>query len=686
MKEKTKNIPEQIKDYFVELPQSDAGLYLLVAMLSATVFVIIYGFRVIIPTNADWLLAGGDLSQHYLGWVAYRASRWFFPIGMLNTLAYPIHTSVIFTDSIPLFAFFFKLLSPLLPTTFQYFGIFGVFCFVMQGVLAAKIVRAHTDEKSYVIFSSLLVVLSPVMILRMYMHTALAAHWILLLALEPIFARENFKDTKKLALRVFWIALCSATVHMYFVMLSGILMLGICLQQILEKKYLISLFLLFEYLGLIAFFIWIFGGFSSGANGVSEGLGDFSANLNTLYNPTCQGNTWSQILPQFPLYHMGQYEGFGYLGFGTILLCIGAFSLKLGGRFFPFVKKHYQTVLVSLVICVIALIFALSPKGSYNDRLLFTIPLPEFLFYKWAIFRASGRAIWILVYTFSFAAILTVLTMKSIRNAIVFVMLCLVLQVFDIIGALEARQKQYAQPIVYKDHFRGVSFWETLGREPYKHVLLCLDFNGDNNRWFSITDWALSHGKTVNNFDFAREMTNEVNAYKEKALKKLPKDTIYIFSDGEMIDCLNYDLHFYHVDDYVIGTVKKLNGFPEMKRNEFSQMYFFKDDYISKNGGEDTDEKRILYPGGAYFGPFWKLAAGEYELKFSGENMVGHVMIEISSENGQHVYPFQTRQQTENEVTIAFTIPKNTENFEMKVQNISDENVAVIYEKLQCVK
>ena len=47
----------------------------------------------------DFIIAQGE---------AYRNSDWHFPIGMIDSLVYPNQTSVIYTDSIPLFAIFFK--------------------------------------------------------------------------------------------------------------------------------------------------------------------------------------------------------------------------------------------------------------------------------------------------------------------------------------------------------------------------------------------------------------------------------------------------------------------------------------------------------------------------------------------------------------------------------------------------
>jgi hypothetical protein len=116
---------------------------------------------------------------------------------MMDTLVYPDATSIIFTDSIPLFAVFFKILSPVLPEQFQYFGLWGIMCFALQGLLAARILRNYTENKNLLVVSSLLFVFTPVMIGRMFGHTSLAGHWILLLGLEPIFAYKKYHGNKK---------------------------------------------------------------------------------------------------------------------------------------------------------------------------------------------------------------------------------------------------------------------------------------------------------------------------------------------------------------------------------------------------------------------------------------------------------------------------------------------------------
>lgn len=76
-----------------------------------------------------------------------------FPLGCTDYLSYPNKMSVVFTDSIPCFAVLFKILSPVLPDEFQYFGLWGMLCFVLQGILSVRIVRNFTYSGVYAVLA-----------------------------------------------------------------------------------------------------------------------------------------------------------------------------------------------------------------------------------------------------------------------------------------------------------------------------------------------------------------------------------------------------------------------------------------------------------------------------------------------------------------------------------------------------
>jgi len=56
------------------------------ALLGFLVFYIMYGFGCLDPSRTDWLMNGGDLQQHFIGWEFYRLSDWSFPIGLAQSL------------------------------------------------------------------------------------------------------------------------------------------------------------------------------------------------------------------------------------------------------------------------------------------------------------------------------------------------------------------------------------------------------------------------------------------------------------------------------------------------------------------------------------------------------------------------------------------------------------------------
>lgn len=116
-------------------------------ILGMLVFVMIYGIKVCNPVYTAFISLGGDIQQHYLGWCYYRNSGWHFPIGLMDGVIESELISIIYTDSIPLLAVPFKIISPLLPEQFQYFGLWGL--------LSAGLIGLWGGEDFKIIFSLL---------------------------------------------------------------------------------------------------------------------------------------------------------------------------------------------------------------------------------------------------------------------------------------------------------------------------------------------------------------------------------------------------------------------------------------------------------------------------------------------------------------------------------------------------
>ena len=98
------------------------------------------------PFKVDWLLpfwrGTVDSSDHYIGWEFFRHTpllQW--PIGANYPLGMELSSSIVFTDSIPIAAYIAKLLNPILPTTFQYLGIWIWLCFALQAFFAQRFLK-----------------------------------------------------------------------------------------------------------------------------------------------------------------------------------------------------------------------------------------------------------------------------------------------------------------------------------------------------------------------------------------------------------------------------------------------------------------------------------------------------------------------------------------------------------------
>ncbi len=260
------------------------------------IFIIIYGVRVLNPVYVDWLLGKGDLSQHYLGWEFYRRDVWRFPIGMTNRLAYPIETSVVFTDSIPILAVVFKIFKGVFPQYFQYFGLWGILCFGLQGYFAVKIFNAWELDYRCSFLGSIFIIISPVMINRMFTHTSLGGQWIILAAIYLFFAYNDECECSKKEI-LYWgiLGFLIAGIHLYFFPMCFLFTVGGIAKRIIKYKK-----IKFEYaLPVISYTVgtcgnlYILGGFASHAIGSSFGLGEFGINLNSFINP----DGFSRFLP-----------------------------------------------------------------------------------------------------------------------------------------------------------------------------------------------------------------------------------------------------------------------------------------------------------------------------------------------------------------------------------------------------
>lgn len=507
---------------------SYSQVFLAGAFVGTVAFIIAYGVKVLDPTHVGWLLSGGDLSQHYLGWEFFRRSSWHFPIGLMDGVIEPQLVSVMYTDSIPLFALFFKAISFMLPHPFQYMGLFGLVSFTLIGAFAALALKKLTDNSVVALVGSVFFLFAPHVLHRMFGHTALGGGQFMLLAAFCIWLFKDSLGQKKE--RVAWIVLgiLSVLIHMYFFpMILGIMCASLLEDLIRRKKRFLQavvdvvLFCLDGFVCALALGVLV-GDVFHGAP-----YGYFNANLNSLFNP----ETFSKILPaldRFP----GQYEGLSYLGFGMIVLTGFAVVLAIGRRKLLKEKlKGKSAFLISLaVITAVFFIYSLANSLTFGNHILISISLPWVIQKVLGAFGSTGRFLWPVVFIWYFSVIYVISQLLPRNLSVVAVALCVILQLYDLSGIIGSRKEIANQRSImspeesaeWKERLKGkkaIKVASADGTPPAMEDRLKLGIV------------ALENNVALNDFYLARVRTTEnlIEAYEESKTTRLQEDIIYVF-------------------------------------------------------------------------------------------------------------------------------------------------------------
>lgn len=550
-------------------------------------FVLIYGVRVLDVTYDAWLLNGDmDLRQHYIGWCHFRMDAWQFPIGLINSLSYPTNMSVVYTDSIPLFAVPFKLLAGVLPVKFQYFGLFGLLSFALQGGLSALLVRRFTDKKWLCIASAPFFILSFPVLQRMYYHTALGAQWVLLLALLLWFYQDIEKSLLRRCLVWAGMGFLCVSIHSYFLPMVGLILLASVAERWKDRKKsgdaagrLVqeSALLICSYCTAALVTLFVLGAFYGNTSAVGEGLGSFSSNLNTFINSLGEG----RIFRAMPLYYDFQYEGAGYLGAGILLLlcALGILLIKRVIKKLSDIKKKaiaddkdkaipvlkleirnffiaHDRMVIHLLLFAAFCVLSIFPIVAWNDTKLFGVPYPSFVRKALSIFRSNGRFIWTAVYLLILSAVVLADRYLSPHLLRIIIVFALLLQLFDLSGMIKEKQDYFKTRHTYETMWDAEELRDLLQSQK-EFVFL---YN-ENDILMETAYYAYLHQMRLNNYYYARDITDAVekniSRWKEELKAGVVKErTIYIFKEAGFDESDYKGMDFYYVNGHAIGTKK----------------------------------------------------------------------------------------------------------------------------------
>ena len=518
-------------------------------LFGSVFFYLIVGFGPLNPENLSWIFGRFDPPQHYLGWVFYRYSPWSFPIGLNPNFGMDISSSIVYTDSIPIMAIFFKLLSPILPQVFQYFGIWLLLCFLLQAWFAWKIISLFSNHFWVIFFGTGLLSFSPPMLWRLYTpsgtQAALASHFLILAALFLVLRKTEDK-------RIFyWTTLLALAVltNVYLFAMVSLLWLSDLLDRAVSQKILTGHKVFYEiFAAMIVALIcaWQAGYFAISGSSVGDmGYGFFKLNVLGPLDPS----GWSYLLPNIPI-PTSWGEGFNYLGLGAIcvvaiaiglLILISKPKAKLVAQ-----KSNVIRLLMAhrfLCVCLVCLYLDAITNNIGIGMRVFSFELPLFLNSSLHVLRASARMWWPIHYCLIIVAIYLICNVSSSRIAITILAGALVLQVIDTNRGWSTTRKDLAQDTyaeIYSPDLKS-PFWKSAAVH-YKK-LIRIPAMSQSNKWVQFAWLASEYGMKTNSVFFARVDSYKVAKANQDLKAVIMKgeydiSALYIFEDRFLIPVL----------------------------------------------------------------------------------------------------------------------------------------------------
>jgi len=356
------------------------------------------------PGNVSWL--AGDPATYYIGAsMLSQDPAWHWPLTFTDRIGFPIGDAVALMDPNSLLALFTKALAPLLPATFQYLGLSVVLSCALQFYFGARLMRSLIGPHLWPVLSgALLLMVSPAMTWRFGAHYALANHWLILAALCIYLGwqRHVLRPGRRLALLCALLCTVAIAVNIYLAFSVAVLLLAACGQAVWESpaRWKQTCAIACLSVGSLVVSAWAIGLIQAGSGFAAAGYRIHSMNL---FGPIDSAGPGSLLLPRFALENPGQYEGYNYLGLGTLAMLAASGSRLLCGRWRP--RWRSRDVLPIVGLCVIFTLLALSTKITAGAQVLIDVDPRERLTPYLGAFRGSGRLFWVPYYFITVGAV-----------------------------------------------------------------------------------------------------------------------------------------------------------------------------------------------------------------------------------------------------------------------------------------
>jgi hypothetical protein len=495
-------------------------------------FFAVTGGYIFHPTNISWLGGGFDPTTHYLGWEFYRLGPWEIPLGLNPNYGLEFSNSIVFSDSIPLLAVIFKALESLfiLSLPFQYLGIWTFICFVLQAYFAWLLIGIFSKNYYFQLFGTVLFLFSPPMLARIGNHTALVAHFLIVMALYLYFSKESkFKVLK-------WLSVVGIAALTHFYLLVMVLLVwGADLIDRNRRQNSLSLkSIILEIAAILTglyFLMWQAGYFSIDVgSAAARGYGFFRMNLLSLLD----SRGWSYVFKAIPM-PTDFGDGFNYFGLGGLwLFAFGLFAaLKRKISFAVIVRPHYALI----VLCIFLTLFAITNNIGFGNK-IFIIPLPDWVIALASNLRGAGRMFWPVYYCLLLATLYIVMRAYPSKHLFWILLIAASLQIIDTSagwlkirkGLVSSTGSELHTPLKSKFWVDAASQYKKVIRVPAQNIA---------NRWEVFADYAAKN-KQATNFAFLSRVDQEkLDDFNRLILSRMAsgsvdKDSLYIFENWKL--------------------------------------------------------------------------------------------------------------------------------------------------------
>ena len=639
-------------------------VYILISTILTSMF---NGFENISPFNTKWLFYGNDMSSHQTGWFFFKNDIWRFPLGSNPNFGDQIGNSIIYSDSIPLFAIFFKLFNFMLPDKFQYFSFWFIICFFLQGFLSFLLTLKLTKNKIISFLTSLFFLSFPIFIYRLSWHPALFAHWTLIITIYlTIFdSKKNYK------LWIFLILLTSM-IHFYFTIINLIVfnMLKIFYlikKEIFLKRYFKEIVLCHFLLILLMYIVGYFE--VRVVDTLAVGFGIYKLNLLSIFDPVISPTkiSWSWVLPDILLARGEEVEGFNFIGLGgLILLCFTIYTIFIDKNLRKLSSKKFLIRGIPFILLVF-LILSLSNKISLGALDIIEIPLNDFIYGFFSIFRSSGRLFWFISYFFLLYSIYLIFLKFKSRAPFILAVLLLI-QLTDISSSI----KYYKDRFNFADKYElKDSLWNNSNITNLKYLISTKPVNYNKN--FDKFAYHLENNnfQKTNLVKMARIDRSKAaqNRYKLTNIfvkKNLDNDSIYIIDNlGHLLNLKeiyeNDDVGFFFRDNVWIMINKKKNLMNDNDINYLKNIKYQSIDLNQKFENLNDESSK-------FFGLGWTHNSGGDGVWTEGK--ISNLVFKLNKKSNELYFEFEC---------IPFLNSKNNSSVEVYINGKFNNNINFDY-------